>query len=242
MQADLKTFHQFGVYGMGVITLVTVQNTQRVDRVEPLPPWLVAEQIDAVISDIPPGAAKTGALGTAGIIEVVAERARSFPFPLVVDPVMVSKHGAALLAEDARQTLIRRLLPCAFLATPNLPEAAALSGLAVHDLESMEKAARAIGGLGPEAVLVKGGHLTGEAIDVLYYQGKVLTFAAPRVDTKNTHGTGCVYSAAITAELAKGRGLEAAIETAKRYISRAIAASPGLGRGGGPVDHHQAVD
>ncbi|MBI3666254.1 MAG: bifunctional hydroxymethylpyrimidine kinase/phosphomethylpyrimidine kinase [Acidobacteria bacterium] len=241
LEADLKTFHQFGVYGMGVLTLVTVQNTQRVSAVEPLAPRLVQEQLQAVLEDIPPQAAKTGALGTAGIIEVVVESARLFSFPLVVDPVMISKHGTALIAEDARQSLAGRLLPVTFLVTPNLNEAAALAGMKVADVKAMEEAARRIAGLGPKAVLVKGGHLTEDAVDVLYYQGRIQKFAARRIESKDTHGTGCTYSAAITAELAKGRELEAAIETAKRYITRAIAESPGLGRGCGPVDHHAAV-
>ena len=241
MQADLKTFHQFGVYGTSVLTLVTVQNTQRVSAVEPLAPRLVQEQLEAVLEDIPPQAAKTGALGTAEIIEVVAKRARRFSFPLVVDPVMISKHGAALIAPEARESLALLLLPVTFLVTPNLHEAAALAGMRVEDLESMEEAARRIADMGPQAVLVKGGHLTEDAVDVLYYQGRIRKFTARRIESKNTHGTGCTYSAAITAELANGRDLEAAIETAKRYITRAIAGSPGLGKGCGPVDHHAAV-
>ena len=242
LQADLKTFHQFGVYGMSVVTLLTVQNTERVDAVEPLDPRLVREQLEAVVSDIPPQAAKTGALGTSGIITIVAEAFRRLPFPLVVDPVMISKHGAALIAEDARETLIRDLLPLAFLVTPNLHEAAALAGIPVTGPAGMQEAARRIAGLGPQAVLVKGGHLTGDALDVLYYQGEIRTFSARRVDTKNTHGSGCTYSAAITAGLAKGSDLEAAIEIAKRYITRAIAESPGLGKGCGPVEHHAGID
>ena len=242
LQADLKTFHQFGVYGMSVVTLLTVQNTERVDSVEPLDPRLVREQLQAVVSDIPPQAAKTGALGTTAIIETVARALRRASFPLVVDPVMISKHGAALIAEDARGTLIRALLPLAFLVTPNLHEAAALAGIPVASPGAMQEAARRIAGLGPPAVLVKGGHLTDDALDVLYYQGKIRTFSARRVDTKNTHGTGCTYSAAITAGLAKGTSLEEAIETAKRYITRAIAQSPGLGKGCGPVDHHANPD
>jgi len=237
LQADLKTFHQFGVYGMSVVTLLTVQNTERVDAVEPVEPRLVRDQLEAVVSDIPPQAAKTGALGTAGIITIVAEAFRRFRFPLVVDPVMISKHGAALIAEDARETLIRDLLPMAFLVTPNLHEAAALAGIPVTSPAGMQEAARRIAGLGPQAVLVKGGHLIDDAVDVLYYQARIRTYSARRVNTKNTHGTGCTYSAAITAELAMGSNLEEAIEIAKRYITRAIAESPGLGKGCGPVEH-----
>lgn len=236
LQADLKTFHQFGVYGMSVVTLVTVQNTRRVSAVEPLEARLVEEQLDAVLEDIPPQAAKTGALGTAAIIEAIARRAGQFAFPLVVDPVMISKHGAPLISGDAREALAR-LLPAAFLLTPNLHEAEALAGRAVRTVAEMEEAARRIAELGPKAVLVKGGHLDGDAVDVLYYRGRLQRFSARRIESKNTHGTGCTYSAAITAELAQGAGLEAAIERAKRYITLAIAGAPGLGQGCGPVDH-----
>jgi hydroxymethylpyrimidine/phosphomethylpyrimidine kinase len=241
IQADLKTFHQFGVYGMSVITLLTVQNTQSVGAVEVMTPDLVARQLEAVLDDIPPQAAKTGALGSSEVIEVVAERARGFSFPLVVDPVMISKHGAPLMAEEARQTLLRRLLPVTFLVTPNLQEAAALTGVEVHDVAGMEAAARRIAGLGPQAVLIKGGHLSEDAIDVLYYQGVIRHYRARRIDSPNTHGTGCTYSAAITAELSKGAALEAAIGQAKQFITRAIAGNPGLGKGCGPVDHHAEV-
>jgi hydroxymethylpyrimidine/phosphomethylpyrimidine kinase len=242
LQADLKTFHQFGVYGMSVVTLLTVQNTQRVDAVEPLSPDLVRRQLEAVLEDIPPQAAKTGALGTAGVIEAVADCAARFWFPLVVDPVMVSKHAAPLIAPQARETLVKLLLPRAFLVTPNLHEAAALAGFPVADPESMERAARAIAALGPRAVLVKGGHLPGEALDVLYFESRARRFTAPRLDSRHTHGTGCTFSAAITAQLARGSDLAAAVETAKRFITRAIQSSPGLGRGCGPVDHHAAYN
>ena len=242
IQADLKTFHQFDVYGMSVIALLTVQNTQRVSVVEPVAARLVREQLQAVLEDIPAQAAKSGALGTVENIEVVADCARRATFPLVVDPVMISKHGAALIADDARQALVRLLLPEAFLLTPNLHEAAALTGTGVEDVEAMEEAARRIAQMGPKAVLVKGGHLTDDAVDLLYYQGRVQRFTARRVSSENTHGTGCTYSAAITAELAKGHELEAAIETAKRFITRAIAGNPGLGKGCGPVNHHARAD
>jgi hydroxymethylpyrimidine/phosphomethylpyrimidine kinase len=238
IQADLKTFHQFGAYGEAVITLLTVQNTVGVSRIECMPPDLVVEQIRAVTSDIPPAAAKTGALGNREIIQAVAELARDFSFPLVVDPVMVSKHGAALLASDAIEILKTYLLPRAFLVTPNLEEAAILAGIAVDDVASMRAAALKILGLGPPAVLVKGGHLEGDAIDVLLYQGAWTEFTAPRIETRHTHGTGCTYSAAITASLAAVQELPAAIRMAKRYITEAIRTNPGLGRGSGPVNHH----
>ena len=238
IQADLKTFHQFGVYGEAVITLLTVQNTVGVTRIECLTPDLVIEQIRAVIEDIPPSAAKTGALGNREIIEGVAELATDFQFPLVVDPVLVSKHGAALMAANAIEILKTRLLSCAFLVTPNLEEASMLAGMDVHDVASMRAAARKILELGPQAVLVKGGHLAGDAIDVLLYQGDWTEFTAPRVETRHTHGTGCTYSAAITASLAAGHELPTAIRHAKHYITEAIRTNPGLGRGSGPVNHH----
>ncbi len=242
IQADLKTFHQFGVYGEAAITLLTVQNTVGVTRIECLPPDLVIEQIRAVITDIPPGAAKTGALGNREITQAVAELAADFQFPLVVDPVLVSKHGAALLAPDALEILKTRLMPCAFLVTPNLEEASMLAGMDVHDVASMRAAARKILELGPQAVLVKGGHLAGDAIDVLLYKGEWTEFTAPRVETRHTHGTGCTYSAAITASLAAGDDLPTAVRNAKRYITEAIRTNPGLGRGSGPVNHHAAAN
>jgi hydroxymethylpyrimidine/phosphomethylpyrimidine kinase len=194
-----------------------------------------------VLDDLPPAAAKTGALGTVEIIEALAERAAHFSFPLVVDPVMISKHGAPLLAEAARETLIHQLLPHATLVTPNVYEASALAGRPVDDAASAIDAARAIAQLGPKAVLLKGGHLPGEASDLLYAEGECHWFPARRIDTQHTHGTGCTYSAAITSELAKGANLRAAVETAKRFITLAIETNPGLGHGTGPVNHHAQV-
>ena len=241
LQADLKTFHQFGVYGEAVVTLLTVQNTKRVTRVECVASELVIDQLTGVLEDIPPGAAKTGALGNRAIVEAVAEMARSFSFPLVVDPVLVSKHGAPLLDEEASAALKRRLLPCAALLTPNMPEAAVLAGIDVCGIESMKDAARRLAGLGARAVLVKGGHSAGDPIDVLFAAGEMHELAAPRIATRHTHGTGCTYSAAIAAGLAKGNELGEAVATAKKFISRAIAGNPGLGSGCGPVNHHSPI-
>lgn len=238
IQADLKTFHQFGVYGEAAITLLTVQNTVGVSRVECMPADLVTEQIRAAIADIPPASAKTGALGNREIIDAVAKLAEEFRFPLVVDPVLVSKHGASLLAAEDVEILKARLLPWAYLVTPNLEEAALLAGMEVREVASMRAAAQKILSFGSGAVLVKGGHLAGDAIDVLFYQGKWTEFTAPRVETRHTHGTGCTYSAAITAALASGDDLRTAIERAKRYITEAIRSNPGLGSGSGPVNHH----
>jgi hydroxymethylpyrimidine/phosphomethylpyrimidine kinase len=238
VQADLKTFHQFGVYGEAVITLIAVQNTLGVQRVECLSAALVADQIRAAISDIPPAAAKCGALGNRAIIEAVSGLARDFSFPLVVDPVMASKNGAALLESDAMETLKTFLLPNVFLLTPNLAEASMLTSLEIHDVAGMREAARKLTGMGPQAVLVKGGHLAGDAIDILFQGGEWTEFPAARIVTGHTHGTGCTFSAAITAGLASGCDLRAAITRAKRYITEAIGNNPGLGSGTGPLDHH----
>ena len=234
IQADLKTFHQFGVYGQAVITLLTVQNTVSVSAVEPLSGDLVGRQLDAVLSDIRPGAAKTGALGTVEIIETVA--ARDLPI-LVVDPVMISKHGSALLGADARDALIRLLLPRAFLVTPNLPEAASLCGGEFPPRE----AARRIRDLGPRAVLIKGGHSGTDANDLLFDDAGFHLLPAERIDTRHTHGTGCSYAAAIAALLAGGTPLLESVARAKTWITEAIRTNPGLGAGSGPVNHFSSV-
>jgi len=237
IQADLKTFHQFGVYGEAVITLVTVQNTRRVSRVEILPADLITEQIQAVIEDIPPAAAKTGALGSIEIIEAVAGFAKSLLFPLVIDPVMISKHGAPLLSLEGVEALKRQLLPHAYLVTPNIPEAEALTEMHIQSEEQMLEAAKRIRDFGCQAVLVKGGHRTGDAVDVLITAEGWKRFSRPRTTSRNTHGTGCTLSAAITALLALGSELESAVETAKNYISLAIQQAPNLGQGSGPLNH-----
>jgi hydroxymethylpyrimidine/phosphomethylpyrimidine kinase len=221
-----------------VITLITVQNTRGVERIECLAPDLVADQIRAVVGDIPPAAAKTGALGNCAIIEAVAALAAGFPFPLVVDPVILSKHGAALLEADAVDALKTRLLPYTFLLTPNLEEAALLTGAEVRDIGDMRKAAEKLAAMGPRAVLVKGGHLGGDATDVLFHQGEYREFTSPKIATRNTHGTGCTLSAAITASLASGYDLPEAVERAKQYVTAAIRSNPRLGAGAGPLDHH----
>jgi hydroxymethylpyrimidine/phosphomethylpyrimidine kinase len=238
IQADLKTFHQFGVYGEAVLTLITVQNTVEAARVECLAADLVAQQILAVVPDIPPQAAKTGALGNSEIIEVVAAAAAGFQFPLVVDPVILTKHRAALLTADAIEALKTLLFPRAFLLTPNLQEAGMLTRTEVGDVASMRRAAELLAAMGPKAVLVKGGHLAGDAIDILFYEGEWLEFSSPRIETRHTHGTGCTYSAAITAGLAAGNDLPTAIGQAKCYIKEAIRTNPGIGAGSGPVNHH----
>lgn len=236
IQADLKTFHQFGVYGEAVITLLTVQNTVGVSRVEVMPPALVIEQLRAVLSDIPPAAAKTGALGNIEVVRAVAQAAERFEFPLIVDPVMISKHGAPLIAEQARGVLLTDLIPRAFLVTPNLPEAEALTGM-INARQAAERLIRA----GARNVLIKGGHAQGDATDLLLTPDGFQEFTTGRHNTRHTHGTGCTFSAAITAGIAKGLALHQAVTAAKQFISEAIRTNPGLGKGSGPVNHHACV-
>ena len=238
IQADLKTFHQFDVYGTAVIALLTVQNTLRVHRVECVDPQLVREQIRAVVEDLPPAAVKTGALGNAAIVEAVAEEMARINCPLVVDPVMISKHGLPLVADEAKAALIARLIPRAFLVTPNIPEATALTGILIHEFRDLRHAAECLAEMGARNVLIKGGHLEGDAVDVLFNGWAYRDFPAARIDTPHTHGTGCTYSAAITAELARGSDLETAVARAKTYITGAIRTNPGLGHGCGPVNHY----
>jgi hydroxymethylpyrimidine/phosphomethylpyrimidine kinase len=206
-----------------------------------MPAVLVLHQLRAVLDDIPPTAAKTGALGNRSIVQAVASAAADFRFPLIVDPVMVSKHGRLLVTQDALEAMRDELIPQASLLTPNLAEASALTGLEVNNLQRMHQAARELHRMGAKAVLVKGGHLAGDAIDVLYMSGLAREFRAPRIETKNTHGTGCTYSAAITAELARGTLLEHAVERAKSFIAEAIRSAPGLGKGSGPLNHHASL-
>ena len=226
IQADLKTFHRFGVYGEAVITLLTVQNTRGVKQVHVLAPDLVTAQIEALLEDLPPRAAKTGALGNEAVAAAVAELARRFDFPLVVDPVRISKSGATLGGG----------IPPSFLLTPNLEEASALAGFAVDRPDSMRRAAEKLRSFDAENVLIKGGHLDGEAVDILYTGREFHEFRAPRIATRHTHGTGCAYSAAITAELAKGTALVEAVRHAKAFITEAIRTNPGLGAGAGPLN------
>jgi hydroxymethylpyrimidine/phosphomethylpyrimidine kinase len=237
IQADLKTFHRFGVYGEAAVTLVTVQNTLRVDYVEVLSRELVVRQILAVLDDIPPAAAKTGALGSEDIVKAVGDLARGFAFPLVVDPVMVSKHGHALLPQGALNAIRDRLLPQAALVTPNVPEAEALTGLRIRAADEMRLAAERIHAMGCRAVLIKGGHMEGDAVDGLWDGKEWREYASPRIATAHTHGTGCTYSAAIVAELARGNSLHEAVAQAKLFVQEAIRTSPGLGHGSGPVNH-----
>jgi hydroxymethylpyrimidine/phosphomethylpyrimidine kinase len=234
IQADLKTFHRFGVYGTAVISLLTVQNTVRLSRSYVIDSELVAEQLDAVLEDLPPAAVKTGALGSEAIVRVLGER--TLPL-LVIDPILESTSGIRLL-EQAPDALKRLLFPKSELVMPNLPEASALTGREVKTVAQMREAARRIADFGPRGVLIKGGHLeTGDALDLLFYKGVFAEFAGPRIETRHTHGTGCTYSAAVTALLARGSALEEAIGRAKAFIAEAIRTAPGLGAGAGPLNH-----
>lgn len=243
LQADLKTFHRFGLFGAAVVTLLTVQNTVGVSRVDVMDPRLVVEQTDAVVGDLRPRAAKTGALGDARIIDAVAARARGFGFPLVVDPVMVSKHGQSLLGEEGVQALADLLIPRAFLVTPNLHEARLLTGVAIADEAAAVEAARAILARGARHVVVKG--VPGPpnaAVDLLVSPDRVRRYEGPRHTTINLHGSGCVFSAAITAGLAAGQDLEEAVGVAKRFVSAAIRSAPRVGAGVGPLNMHAPID
>jgi hydroxymethylpyrimidine/phosphomethylpyrimidine kinase len=238
IQADLKTFHRFGVYGTAAVTLITVQNTARLSRIEVLPGDLVRDQIQAVLDDLPPGAVKTGALGSEEVVRAVAEC--RFNCPLVVDPVMFSSGGAPLLDPAGRDALRKLLLPIAALVTPNLAEAAELAAREVRTPADMRDAARRIADTGARAVLIKGGHLEGEALDVLLSGGVFSEFRTARIETRHTHGTGCAYSAAITALLARGLSLTDAVGQAKAFVFEAIRQAPGIGAGAGPLNY-QAV-
>lgn len=239
IQADLKVFHQHGVYGTSAITLVTAQNTERVDDVLVLPGELVQKQILCVLADLGALAAKTGALGSSAIVERVAGCFRRYPeVPLVVDPVMLSKPGRALLDDDALPALKKQLLPRATLFTPNVPEACALLDGEITTERELGEAARALAALGPRAVLLKGGHLDGpRCTDVLFDGERLHVFVSDRVAGPHTHGTGCTLAAAITARLALGASVLDAVTGARAYVARAIASAPGLGHGHGPVDH-----
>jgi len=238
IQADLKTFSAFRVFGMSVLTAVTAQNSVGVSGVHNLPPEFVARQIDAVLDDFGADAVKLGMLSTAPIIEAVAARLASHgQAHVVLDPVMIAKSGDALLQPDARAALVERVLPLAEVVTPNLHEASALADMPVTTEKEMEEAARRIHARGPRHVLVKGGHLEGSATDILW-DGRAFTrFPGPRLDSNNTHGTGCTLSAAIAAGLALGRSLPEAIRHAKAYVTAAIREGFAAGRGVGVLRH-----
>ena len=240
IQADLKAMQANGVFAASVITAITAQNTRAVTAAFDLPVDLIEAQIDAVFDDIQIDAVKTGMLSSTAIIEAVAGRLTSHATaPLVVDPVMISKSGYALLREDAVDALKALLLPIATLITPNVHEAEHLSGVAIRTEGDARNAAKKLHEMGAQAVLVKGGHLaaTQDSVDVLFDGTEFRTFSAPRINTPHTHGTGCTYASAIAAHLARGRDLAAAIGEAKVYVTEAIRAGLEIGSGHGPTDH-----
>ncbi len=238
IQADLKTFAAFGVYGTSVIVAVTAQNTRRVAAVHEVPPGVVISQMEAVISDIGADAAKTGMLGSRRMVEAVAATVKRLKIPnLVVDPVMVSKAGAPLLESDALEPLRLHLLPAALMVTPNLPEAEMLVGGRIRGLEAARRAAREIHRMGPRIVVIKGGHGEGDPVDLLFDGDSFLEFRGPRIRSRSDHGTGCTFSAAVTALLARGEEVRAAVGEAKQFVEGAIRAASPVGSGHGPVDH-----
>jgi hydroxymethylpyrimidine kinase/phosphomethylpyrimidine kinase len=242
IQADLKTITVLGGYGMSAITAVTAQNTIGVQGVHTMPADFIRLQMESILSDYGADAAKTGMLATPEIVSVVAGELQRYDIRLlVVDPVMVAKSGDILLSEDARVAVRETLLPMAHVVTPNLPEASELCGFPVEDLEDMKKAARKIRELGSRHVLVKGGHLKGEAVDVLFDGKDFHLFHAPRLNNRNTHGTGCTYSAALATLLGQGFEVPEAVEKAKAFITRAISLGLDFGAGHGPTNHYAYV-
>ncbi len=238
IQADLKTFAAHGVYGTSVITAITAQNTKRVTRVLELAPDLVAAQIDAVIQDIGAHALKTGMLANSAIIEAVADRILQYKLPnLVVDPVMVAKGGEILLRQEAIETLRSRLIPLATVVTPNIPEAERLTGVRLGKALEINRAAEKILAMGARSVIIKAGHRRGPATDIFYDGKKFRALKAGRIRTRHTHGTGCTFSAAIAANLAKGEEPETAVAEAKKYITEAIREGFAIGSGHSPVHH-----
>jgi hydroxymethylpyrimidine/phosphomethylpyrimidine kinase len=237
IQADLKTMLAHGVHGMSVVAAVTAQNSVGVQGYWELPVEAVRGQLDSVLSDIGVDAVKTGMLASAPLVDVVAEVLGGVGVPVVVDPVSVSKHGDSLLAADALAAVRERLLPVATLITPNLYEAEQLAGVKVNGEDDLRRAAEALLALGPRAVLVKGGHLAGDAVDLLYDGEREHRYRAPRLDNRHTHGTGCTLASAIASQLALGQPLPEAVGLAKEYVTGAIAHGFPLGVGIGPVDH-----
>jgi hydroxymethylpyrimidine/phosphomethylpyrimidine kinase len=240
LQADIKTLTAFGAYAMNAVTAVTAQDTNGVHAIHAVPAAFVRRQIDCVLADIGADVVKTGMLGDADVIEAVAAALdQCHPrIPLIVDPVMIAKGGASLLADDALAHLKRRLLPLASLLTPNLPEAEALTGQKITDEADMRAAAAALLTLGGPAILLKGGHLPGaDVVDVLATADGISVFRARRIESRHTHGTGCTLASAIAAGLAQGMALHDAVYRARDYVRQAIAAAPGVGHGHGPLNH-----
>ena len=238
IQADIKTMQANGVYAMSAITALTAQNTTGVSGIFEVTPEFLGQQLDAVFTDIYPDAVKIGMVASAELVKMIAFKLKEYKAErIVVDPVMVSTSGSRLISEEAIQILKTELFPLASVLTPNIPEAEVLFGASIHSAEDMERAAQAISEEYHCAVLLKGGHQLNDANDLLYAERKSRWFYGRRIDNPNTHGTGCTLSSAIASNLAKGYGLEEAVERAKEYISGALAAMLDLGAGSGPMDH-----
>ena len=247
IQADIKTVTALGGYAMTAITALTAQNTTGVTAIHDVPADFVAEQMRVVLDDIGADAVKTGMLHSTAIIEAVVDQLQGLDVPVVVDPVMVAKGGASLLQDEAVETLKSRLLPLATVLTPNIPEAAALTGLTIDSRQSAERAGEALSDLCPGAVLLKGGHMSdpdhAESVtDLLFEGGKLVeAFISPRIDTPHTHGTGCTLASAIATGLAQGMVVKHAVGRANAYVQEAIRSAPGLGHGHGPLNHGHTV-
>jgi hydroxymethylpyrimidine/phosphomethylpyrimidine kinase len=238
IQADLKAFSAHGVYGMSVITAVTAQNTQGVFAVQDINPEIIEAQIDAIFQDIKVHGVKIGMVSQIATIKAIASKIKQYePTNVVVDPVMISKSGYDLLQPEAKVTLIEELIPLADLITPNLPEAEAITKMTIETVEEMKIAAEKIHKMGVKNVLIKGGHLPDRAVDILFDGAEFTFYESKRIDTKNTHGTGCTLSSSIAANLGKGLDIKAALEASKDYITTAIEHSIELGKGVGPTNH-----
>ena len=242
IQADLKTFAAFGVYGTSVVTAITAQNTQRVTDVLELPATLIASQIDAIVSDIGTDAVKTGMLSSSAIIDAVVDKLQEYRLAnVVVDPVMVAKSGDKLLQDEAVEALRTRLIPLAAVVTPNIPEAQVLTGRKVESLDDARTAAGELVRMGARVAVVKGGHLQGPATDIMYDGREFRAFTHQRIATTSTHGTGCTFASAVAAGLARGTPVRDAVSQAKTYVTAAIRNAFPMGKGHGPLNHFYAT-
>ncbi|MGM0829358.1 MAG: bifunctional hydroxymethylpyrimidine kinase/phosphomethylpyrimidine kinase [Bacillota bacterium] len=239
IQADIKTFQELGSYGMSVITAVTAQNTLGVQGVYPVSMEGIVQQLDAIGQDLVPHASKTGMLHSGEVIEAVSERIHHYGWKnLVVDPVMIAKGGAKLLQDEAIRALKEQLIPLSAVITPNLPEAEVITGIKIETLDNRKDASKMLIEMGAKSVVIKGGHADGEQVIDLFYDGTTFEeMVSPRIETSHTHGTGCTFSAAITAQLAKGMDIKEAVKTAKTFIRAAIENPLGIGNGHGPTNH-----
>lgn len=242
IQADLKTFSALGTYGMSVITAVTVQNTQGVFGVQNIDAEIIGKQIDAIFDDIKVDALKIGMVSRIDTINIIADKLLQYkPKNAVLDPVMISKSGFSLLEKESKETLIKRLIPICYVVTPNIPEAEVITGLKINDIDSMEKASKIIYDMGARNVLIKGGHLENDATDLFFDGNSITKLNSSRINTKNTHGTGCTLSSAIAANLGNGLSVLDSVKNAKEYITIAIEHSLDIGKGVGPTNHFYAL-